>query len=124
VIGFGPRGGGVVNLEQQDPVVVIQNQYDEVTPGSDPDQPKATTQAVLVDAGFTEVTKHELSVPYVWEIDQFIGYLCSTSFSSRDFWGEAWAGFERDLRRKLAALAPTGLLADTLSAYFVVGRKP
>jgi hypothetical protein len=84
----------------------------------------ATSQTVLADAGFTEVAKYEFEVPYVWEIDQFIGYLCSTSYSSRGFWGEAWAGFEHDLRNTLAALAPTGLLTETISAYFVVGRKP
>jgi len=61
-------------------------------------------------------------VPHVWEIGQFIGYLCSTSYSSRDFWGQAWAGFELDLRNTLAALAPAGLLTETISAYFVAGR--
>ena len=60
----------------------------------------------------------------MWEIDQFIGYLCSTSYSSREFWGQAWEGFEPDLCETLAALAPTGLLTETISAYFVVGRKP
>jgi hypothetical protein len=63
-------------------------------------------------------------VPQVWEIDQFIGYLCSTSYASKGFWGAAWADFELDLRRTLTALAPTGLLTETISAYFVVGRKP
>jgi ubiquinone/menaquinone biosynthesis C-methylase UbiE len=97
---------------------------DEVSSSSGPDQPKATSQAVLTEAGFTRVAKYEFAVPHVWEIDQFIGYLCATSYSSRDFWGEAWAGFECDLRNTLATLAPTGLLTETISAYFVAGRKP
>jgi ubiquinone/menaquinone biosynthesis C-methylase UbiE len=96
----------------------------DVTSSAAPDQPKATTQTVLMDAGFLDVAKHEFAVPYVWEIDQFIGYLCSTSYSSQDFWGHAWAGFELDLRDTLTRFAPTGLLIETISAYFVVGRNP
>lgn len=97
---------------------------DDVASGSGPDQPRATSQTVLREAGFTRVAKHEFPVPYVWEIDQFIGYLCSTSFSSRQFWGEAWPDFESDLRDTLSSLAPSGLLTQTISAYFVVGQKP
>ena len=97
---------------------------DDLRSSSGPGQPKATSQAVLLEAGFTQVAKYEFPVPHIWEIDQFIGYLCSTSFSSRDFWGESWAGFELDLRNTLATLAPMGLLTETISAYFVVGRKP
>jgi ubiquinone/menaquinone biosynthesis C-methylase UbiE len=91
---------------------------------SAPAQPRATTQAVLAEAGFDQVAKHEFPVPYVWEIDQFIGYLCSTSYSSREFWGEAWTDFEADLRETLATFSPDGLFTETISAYFVVGRKP
>jgi ubiquinone/menaquinone biosynthesis C-methylase UbiE len=97
---------------------------DDVRSSSAPDQPKATSQAVLMEAGFTQVAKYEFPVFYVWEIDQFLGYLCSTSYSSRDFWGEAWPGFELDLRTTLTGLAPTGQLSETISSYFVVGRKP
>jgi len=98
--------------------------HDDMGSVAGPDRPKATSQAVLVEAGFEQVAKFEFAVPRVWEVDQFVGYLCSTSFSSRDFWGDAWAGFEADLRDTLAPLAPTGLLPETISAYFVVGRNP
>jgi len=97
---------------------------EDVKSNSASGQPKATSETVLADAGFTKVVKHEFPVPHVWEIDQFIGYLCSTSYSSREFWGEAWADFEQDLRNTLAAHAPNGLLTETISAYFVVGRRP
>lgn len=97
---------------------------DDVGSSAPPDQPRATTEAVLTEAGFTQVAKYEFPVPHVWEIDQFIGYLCSTSYSSRAFWGQAWEGFALDLRKTLTALAPAGLLLETISAYFVVGRKP
>jgi len=96
---------------------------DDTRSRADPGQPKATSQAILIEAGFTQVAKYEFAVPHVWEIGQFIGYLCSTSYSSRDFWGEARAGFELDLRNTLAALAPAGLLTETISAYFVAGRN-
>lgn len=86
---------------------------DDVSSGSGPDQPKAPSRVVLSEAGFSQVAKYEFSVPHVWEIDQFIGVLLGT-----------WAGFELDLRTTLARLAPTGLLTETISAYFVVGRKP
>jgi len=60
----------------------------------------------------------------VREIDQFIGYLGSTSYSSRAFWAAAWAGFARDLRSTLTMLTRTGFLLETMSSYFVAGRKP
>ena len=97
---------------------------DDVQSSAAPDQPKTTSQTVLLEAGFTQIAKYEFPVPYVWEIDQFIGYLCSTSYSSRDFWGAAWAGFELDLRATLTRFAPTGRLPETISSYFVAGRKP
>lgn len=97
---------------------------EDVRSGSDPAQPKASTQTVLADAGFADVAKHEFPIHRVWEIDQFIGYLCSTSYSSREFWGDAWDGFESDLRATLTAFAPGGHLTETISSYFVVGRKP
>jgi len=96
----------------------------DVTSNAPPAQPSSTTEAVLTDAGFTQVAKHEFAVPYVWEIDQFAGYLCSTSYSSRAFWGDAWTGFERDLRETLASLATDGVLRETISAYVVIGCKP
>lgn len=97
---------------------------DDVRSSSDPQQPKATTQTVLSDAGFADVVKHEFPVHRVWEVDQFLGYLGSTSYSSQEFWGDAWDGFQRDLRSELATFAPAGCLSETISAYFVVGRKP
>lgn len=97
---------------------------DDVTSSAAPGQPKATTQTVLTGAGFAQVAKYEFDVPQVREIDQYIGYLCSTSYSSKAFWGEAWDGFEADLRKTLAPFAPDGVLTETISAYFVVGQKP
>jgi SAM-dependent methyltransferase len=97
---------------------------DEAPSRPGPEQPKATTQSVLVDAGFVEVAKHEFPIHRVWEVGQFIGYLCSTSYSSREFWGDAWDGFESDLRAALTTFAPAGHLSETISSYFVVGRKP
>jgi hypothetical protein len=72
------------------------------------EQPRATPQTVLADAGFADVAKHEFPIHRVWEIDQFIGYLCSTSYSSREFWGDAWDGVESDLRATLTTFAPAG----------------
>jgi ubiquinone/menaquinone biosynthesis C-methylase UbiE len=96
----------------------------EVTTSSAPGQRKATTQTILMEAGYTQVTKHEFDVPLVWEIDRFIGYLRSLSFSTKEFWGEAWSGFEADLRNTLATFTSTDRLTETISAYFVVGQKP
>lgn len=96
----------------------------DVTSSRSADQPMTTSQAVLIDAGFADVAKQEFDVPYVWEIDQFIGYLCSTSYSSREFWGEAWDGFEADLRETLNPFATEGVLRDNISAYYVIGRRP
>jgi ubiquinone/menaquinone biosynthesis C-methylase UbiE len=87
-------------------------------------QPVATTPEILADAGYADVAKHEFAVPYVWEADQFLGYLSSTSYSSRAFWGPAWDGFAADLRSTLADYATDGVLTESISAYFVIGGKP
>jgi ubiquinone/menaquinone biosynthesis C-methylase UbiE len=85
---------------------------------------RATTETVLRDAGFADVAKYEFPVHRVWEVEQFIGYLCSTSYSSVQFWGPAWDGYARQLRETLAGYAAAGCLSETISAYFVVGSKP
>jgi SAM-dependent methyltransferase len=87
-------------------------------------QRKATTPTVLTEAGYTQIIYQEFDVPLVWEIDRFIGYLCSLASSTKDFWGEAWPGFEADIRNTLAKFTSTGRLLETISAYFVAGRKP
>lgn len=97
---------------------------EDVRSPSAPEGPRATTQTVLSDAGFVEVGKYEFPIHRVWEIGQFVGYLASTSYSSREFWGAAWDGFEAAVRQALAAYAPDGYLTETISAYFAVGRKP
>lgn len=95
----------------------------EVRSATPADAPKATTQTVLSDAGFVDVAKYEFLVHRVWEVDQFIGYLCSTSYSSMQFWGGAWDGYVQQLRETLAGFTVEGCLTETISAYFVVGRK-
>lgn len=86
--------------------------------------PKATTQQVLIDAGYLGVEKFEFDVPHTWTLDAFVGYLYSTSYSSPDFWGASREAFEDDLRTTLLDYDPSGEYPETLSAYFVIGQAP
>jgi SAM-dependent methyltransferase len=88
------------------------------------DAPRATTETVLREAGFSGVAKYEFPVRRIWEVEQFIGYLCSTSYSSVQFWGPAWDGYARQLRETLAGFTVGGCLTETISSYYVVGKKP
>jgi SAM-dependent methyltransferase len=87
-------------------------------------QRHATTEEVLADAGFLDIEKVEFDVPHTWTLDEFVGYLYSTSYSSRQFWGESRQGFEEDLRATLVQFNPSAVFDETMSAYFVVGRAP
>lgn len=88
------------------------------------DQPQATTEQVLEDAGFLNVEKVAFEVSHMWSVEEFIGYLYSTSYSSKAFWGDACEGFERDLRSTLLELNPSGDFHEMMSAYFTVGQAP
>ena len=57
-------------------------------------------------------------------IDEVIGLLFSTSYSSPALLGEMKEGFERELRSELARIQPGGRFAETVQAEVFIARRP
>ena len=81
-----------------------------------------TTQEVLEAAGFTGIEECRVDVPYRWSLDDFVGYVFSRSVTSRAAFGVDAEPFEADLRERLLAHDVSGVYAETLRAYYVLGR--
>jgi len=76
-------------------------------------------EVILAQAGF-DVTKIEFKVPHIWTLENFIGYLYSTSFASLHVLGDTARGFEADLRSTLLDFDATGLYEETLEFYCII----
>ena len=77
----------------------------------------ATTEQVLRDAGFVDVTKRELDVEQEWSTDDIVGYLFSTSHASRAIFGDLADEFATH-PVPLFAHDPSGRYNETLSAQY------
>lgn len=79
---------------------------------------------VLRAAGLVSVTELTFPTTYTWSLDEFIGYLYSTSFASRAVLGDRQEHFEADLRNTLLSYDPSGRYTETLRFHCIVGGKP
>lgn len=80
---------------------------------------KERHEDALRAVGFTNLAEHRFNVPHTWTLDDYIGYLYSTSFASRDVLGEAQADFERDLRAALLEYDGTGRYTEAISFHCI-----
>lgn len=87
-------------------------------------EPAERHEDVLRVAGFATVTELTFPTTYTWSLDEFIGYLYSTSFASRAVLGNRQAHFEADLRDTLLSCDPSGRYTETLRFHCVLGSKP
>jgi SAM-dependent methyltransferase len=80
---------------------------------------------VLRATGFPSVTETTFIAEHNWTLDDFIGYLYSTSFAAKSVLGERAPGFEADLRATLLALEPSGQFSEKLRFHVIVcgGRR-
>jgi len=82
-------------------------------------------QAQLMrEAGFEAVASHRFSTPHEWTLETIVGYLESTSVCSRRLLGEAFEGFEQELRAALLDHDVTGRYREDLAFGFTIARKP
>lgn len=84
----------------------------------------ATTEQVLRDAGFVQVTKREVDVQHSWSADDVVGCLFSTSHAGRTIFGELADEFATALRSALLAHDPNDQFEETLSVYTLTGQRP
>lgn len=83
-----------------------------------------THEDILKETGYIDVKTVEFDHPYVWKLDNFIGYLYSTSFASKKVLGDKAEAFEADLRKTLLAYDSRGEYPEQIKFYYSYGKKP
>ena len=79
---------------------------------------------VLRDAGFEIVGRFEFVAVHEWSVETLVGFAYSTSIFPRTVVGAHADEFERDVRRRLHAVEPSGVFRDEISAAYDLGRRP
>lgn len=67
---------------------------------------------MLAEISFSKIEKHVIKEPAVWNIEQIIGRLYSTSFARRELFGDRLSAFERELKTLLRELNHSGRFQD------------
>ena len=80
-------------------------------------------EEVLQSAGFEDVASYEFPTPHVWTLDDFVGYLYSTSGVSKRVLGDRAEGFEADLRRTLLEYDAGGRYPETAMFGYMLARR-
>ena len=85
--------------------------------------PAETFEAMLARSPFSQVEVFEMEDTRYLTTEDIIGFLYSTSYSSKAVLGEKQAGFEREVRETLLALNPDDRFAENISiGTFLAGR--
>jgi SAM-dependent methyltransferase len=80
-------------------------------------------QEVLKKSRFQEIKSTDVIAEYDWTVDDILGYLYSTSFSSKRVLGERAAGFENDLRQALMPLSKKGIFRERIEYSIISAKK-
>ena len=81
-------------------------------------------QEVLKRTRFDSITTFDVAAEYDWTIEDILGYLYSTSFSSKRVLGDRIDAFEKDLRQALAALSEGAAFKQRIEFTAISTRKP
>ncbi len=82
-----------------------------------------THQEVLAGSGYTDIGEERFSAPQRWTLDSFLGYLYSTSITSRAALGEKLPAFEADLRRALLSHDSSGIYQEQVQFSCMLARN-
>lgn len=86
---------------------------------------RRTHEEILREAGFLDVTECRFPTSHAWAVDEFIGFLWSTSYTAPIRQNPALAiEFENDLRAQLVECEPSGQLRESIAHYYILGPKP
>ncbi len=80
-------------------------------------------EIMLARSPFPSFDERHFPVRREWDIATIIGLLYSMSFSSPHILGDRRAGFEADLRQRLAALKPDGTFAEDVVVDAFLARR-
>ena len=81
-------------------------------------------ERALREAGFVDVARPIFLVAHEWTVDSILGFLYSTSVSSKAVLGENVKAFEDDLRSALMTHDPGGIYRETTQWGYTLARKP
>ncbi len=71
------------------------------------------------------MVEYQFPTPHTWTVDEFIGFLWSTSYTAPIRENPSLAeGFEQDLRAQLRECELSGQLRESIAHYYILGRKP
>lgn len=88
-----------------------------------PTDPSFKHQESLARVGFSPVVEFVFPTPHEWKLDDFIGYLYSTSFLLVSDLGERLASeIEAEVRRVLLEYDASGAYHETMEFYYILGR--
>jgi hypothetical protein len=104
--------------------VIRQYRTNPVAP-TDPQGPNQTVthQAVLREAGF-EIEEHDFPTRRTWSLDDFVGYLRSTSVFTQIRRRMDPGPLEAELRERMLNLDPSGRYEETIAFSYILARKP
>lgn len=78
---------------------------------------------MLIDKGFTNISRESFDVQNQCTIDSIIGYLYSTSRCSKKILGNNTSDFEAELRAELSKLNGEGVFSENIKCGYTIGKK-
>lgn len=79
---------------------------------------------IIISSPFKKLVVRHYKVSRNWDIQSIIGQLYSTSFSSKNILGKKAPLFEKELRKTLKRIHPSGKFIEKISVEALIMRKP
>ncbi|AFY31726.1 bifunctional 2-polyprenyl-6-hydroxyphenol methylase/3-demethylubiquinol 3-O-methyltransferase UbiG [Calothrix sp. PCC 7507] len=80
-------------------------------------------EVVIANSAFARQEQYAVSFEKSWTVDSYIGYLYTTAFSLKIFYGDRAAAFEADIKEALLAVEPSGHFTEELKATILAAWK-
>jgi ubiquinone/menaquinone biosynthesis C-methylase UbiE len=80
-------------------------------------------EVVIANSKFARQEVYEVPFEKSWTVSSYLGYLYTTAFSLKIFYGDKAEEFEADIKQALLAVEPSGHFTETLTATIQVVWK-
>ncbi|MCL6754226.1 class I SAM-dependent methyltransferase [Nostoc sp. CCCryo 231-06] len=80
-------------------------------------------EAVIANSKFARQEVYEVPFEKAWTVSSYLGYLYTTAFSLKIFYGDKAEAFEADIKEALLAVEPSGHFTEELTATIEVVWK-
>ncbi|MBD2679800.1 MULTISPECIES: class I SAM-dependent methyltransferase [Nostoc] len=80
-------------------------------------------EVVIANSAFARQEIYEVPFEKSWTVDSYLGYLYTTAFSLKIFYGDNAPAFEADLKEALLQVEPSGHFTEELKATILVVWK-